>query len=149
MGDKDVDEQFADIVAHWHDDAPPTADDDTGRPSPPVGGTTANPPLEPSPNPTNPPPTRPFVVWRGAGLAADDEQVRADADGRGDDPHDGGDDDYRDPVVLTHGYRAGLLVCAVLLVAGGIVSWVGLRRLPAHVEDQVTEGLGGTNRPSD
>jgi EmrB/QacA subfamily drug resistance transporter len=35
-------------------------------------------------------------------------------------------DDYRDPVRLTEGFRNGQLLCAVLLAAGGIVSWVGL-----------------------
>jgi len=35
-------------------------------------------------------------------------------------------DDYRDPVRLTEGFRAGQLLCAVLLAAGGIVSWFGL-----------------------
>lgn len=37
-------------------------------------------------------------------------------------------DDYRDPVRLTAGFRTGQLICAVLLTAGGIVSWIGLRR---------------------
>lgn len=36
-------------------------------------------------------------------------------------------DDYTDPVALTHGYRWAMVICAVLLVAGGIVSWFGLR----------------------
>jgi hypothetical protein len=75
MSDKDVDAQFADIVAHWDDAAPlperpeQTVDEsqsdlapDDPRPSRPG----VNPPLEPQGNPTNPPPTRPFVVWRGA-----------------------------------------------------------------------------------
>jgi EmrB/QacA subfamily drug resistance transporter len=35
--------------------------------------------------------------------------------------------DYRNPSVLTDGFRAGELVCAGLLAAGGIVSWYGLR----------------------
>lgn len=35
--------------------------------------------------------------------------------------------DYRDPVALTHGFRTALLLCAVLLTAGGVVSWFGLR----------------------
>jgi EmrB/QacA subfamily drug resistance transporter len=35
-------------------------------------------------------------------------------------------DDYRDPVRLTEGFRTGQLLCAVLLAAGGIVSWFGL-----------------------
>lgn len=38
-----------------------------------------------------------------------------------------GGDDYRDPAVLSAGFRSGLLVCAGLLVAGGLVSWYGLR----------------------
>jgi len=64
MGDKDVDAQFADIVAHW-DDVQSLPDKPEHR--------GVNPPLEPErpepgqgANPVNPPPTRPFVVWRGA-----------------------------------------------------------------------------------
>lgn len=36
-------------------------------------------------------------------------------------------DDYTDPVALTDGYQAACWVIAGLLVAGGAVSWVGLR----------------------
>ena len=36
-------------------------------------------------------------------------------------------DDYRDPAALTDGYRLASYVVAGLLVAGGAVSWVGLR----------------------
>ncbi|MEO7069992.1 MAG: MFS transporter [Nostocoides sp.] len=36
--------------------------------------------------------------------------------------------DYADPAVLTHGYRLVMVICAVLLAAGGIVSWFGLGR---------------------
>jgi len=36
-------------------------------------------------------------------------------------------DDYRNPSVLTDGFRSGELICAGLLAAGGIVSWYGLR----------------------
>ena len=112
MGDKDVDAQFADIVAHW-DDA--VVDDeqryaagpgpDAAAPPPRRG---VNPPLRPNPNPVNPPyeprrePTeppleRPFVVWRGAVPSAP----------AGDDPSDAGpaelaflgedDDDHFEP----------------------------------------------------
>jgi len=64
MGDKDVDAQFADIVAHWDDvESLPDKPERRG----------VNPPLDPEPAPgpdaghgVNPPPTRPFVVWRGA-----------------------------------------------------------------------------------
>ncbi|MEO5980689.1 MAG: hypothetical protein ABIQ13_00090 [Pedococcus sp.] len=56
MGDKDVDAQFADIVARW-DDVQSLPD----KPQP----TGVNPALEPGTG-VNPPPTRPFVVWRGA-----------------------------------------------------------------------------------
>jgi len=35
-------------------------------------------------------------------------------------------DDYRNPSVLTDGFRSGELICAGLLAAGGIVSWYGL-----------------------
>ncbi|MCC6833252.1 MAG: MFS transporter [Thermoleophilia bacterium] len=34
---------------------------------------------------------------------------------------------YRDPARLTDGYRIAMVICAALLVAGGAVSWVGLR----------------------
>ena len=61
MGDKDVDAQFADIVAHW-DDVQSLPDKPEHR--------GVNPPLDPEPSDSgqgvNPPPTRPFVVWRGA-----------------------------------------------------------------------------------
>jgi EmrB/QacA subfamily drug resistance transporter len=36
-------------------------------------------------------------------------------------------DDYRDPTALTHGFRIGQVLCAALLVAGGVISWFGLR----------------------
>jgi hypothetical protein len=36
--------------------------------------------------------------------------------------------DYRRPDVLTAGYHAALLLCAGLLLAGGLVSWFGLGR---------------------
>ncbi len=37
---------------------------------------------------------------------------------------------YQDPVALTQGFRVAMAICAVLLVAGGAVSWVGLRQAP-------------------
>lgn len=87
MSDRDVDAQFADIVAHWDDLPPgdgasdegadrtadataepddPTAATDGDAPQPPTLRPGVNPPLQPRPDPVNPPPTRPFVVWRGA-----------------------------------------------------------------------------------
>lgn len=77
MGDKDVDAQFADIVAHWDDvavlpDRPVTDRPVTGEPGARAGGRPGvNPPLHPEGNPTNPPPSRPFVVWRGVEPADD------------------------------------------------------------------------------
>ena len=38
-----------------------------------------------------------------------------------------GGDDYADPATLTDGYRMATLVCAGLLVAGGLVSWATIR----------------------
>jgi hypothetical protein len=71
MSDKDVDAQFADIVAHWDDDEVTLPGPDESAPPPPRG--TVNPPLLPNLNPPlrpadeQPPPLeRPFVVWRGA-----------------------------------------------------------------------------------
>ena len=95
MSDRDVDAEFADIIARWDEvqslpdnpDSPASAesptsadsadrgsgsqDGDTSDPSTegasgPASGQSAtgvNPPLRPT---VNPPPTRPFVVWRGA-----------------------------------------------------------------------------------
>ncbi|SDO84720.1 hypothetical protein SAMN04489867_0741 [Pedococcus dokdonensis] len=71
MSDRDVDAEFADIVARWDEveslpDEPAAAADaaiDPGAPTTPPPG--VNPPLRSN---TNPPPTRPFVVWRGAEL---------------------------------------------------------------------------------
>ncbi len=37
-------------------------------------------------------------------------------------------DDYLDPELMTAGYRTSLLWCAGLLVAGGVVSWLGVGR---------------------
>jgi hypothetical protein len=36
-------------------------------------------------------------------------------------------DDYRDPSALTDGFRTGEMLAAALLLAGGVVSWYGLR----------------------
>ena len=80
MSDRDVDAEFADIIARWDEveslpdtpaesgtttvadldaDTDPTPADDHSPGAVPG----VNPPLRSS---TNPPPTRPFVVWRGA-----------------------------------------------------------------------------------
>lgn len=48
--------------------------------------------------------------------------------------------DYTEPGVLTQGYRTAQLVCAVLLFAGGVVSWVGLRG--AHGRETAVHGEG-------
>lgn len=159
MSDKDVDAQFAAIVAHWDDEVSPPErperkpDPATGRggmadrgaegardgsgsdasprpvqepsgdaaqdrawdagadvvdasegatgpaptppspsPSPSEGpGRTrpaVNPPLEPRPSPTNPPPIRPFVVWRGAEPSDDEPDDRPpELDDLDDDEH--------------------------------------------------------------
>jgi len=55
--------------------------------------------------------------------------------------------DYQQPAVLTDGYRKGMVVCAVLLALGGIVSWFGLRGLPPEVEDACTQCLAGDEKP--
>lgn len=36
--------------------------------------------------------------------------------------------DYRSPEAMTAGYRAAMVICAVLLAGGGVVSWFGLPR---------------------
>ncbi len=42
---------------------------------------------------------------------------------------------YADPAALTEGYRSALLICAGLLSAGGLVSWVGLAGVSAGRRD--------------
>jgi EmrB/QacA subfamily drug resistance transporter len=48
-------------------------------------------------------------------------------------------DDYDDPIAFNDGYQAAMMVCAVLLVLGGIFGWIGLRgtsrTAPAAVAD--------------
>ena len=51
--------------------------------------------------------------------------------------------DYQRPDVLTQGYREVMVVCAVLLAAGGVVSWFGLRALPPEVSEGCSEQLAG------
>lgn len=81
MSDRDVDAEFADIIARWdevqalpdtpRDPAGTTTDLEPG--ADPTAPGEASSGLSPGVNPplrsnTNPPPTRPFVVWRGAEL---------------------------------------------------------------------------------
>ena len=47
-------------------------------------------------------------------------------------------DDYQEPAVFTSGYAAAMLVCAVLLIAGGLVSFVGLPRAERPALDAVS-----------
>ena len=78
MSDKDVDAQFADIVAHW-DDLPTLPDRTLPAEAVDSSDSAADRPVDSAteraavdepptlrPNPVNPPPTGPFVVWRGA-----------------------------------------------------------------------------------
>ncbi|WP_270889120.1 hypothetical protein [Pedococcus sp. 5OH_020] len=90
MSDRDVDAEFADIIAHWDDvQVDPRSTGEQGQlPQAPEGDRPPDPEPEPRPepvnpppesraHPVNPPPTRPFVVWRGADQGASDEQVAA------------------------------------------------------------------------
>jgi hypothetical protein len=98
MSDRDVDAEFADIIARWDEvqslpDGPDAAEAGTARDpnrdggtleasadptapgeAPQSRGTGINPPLRP---PTNPPPTRPFVVWRGAEIPEAEDPAEA------------------------------------------------------------------------
>lgn len=49
-------------------------------------------------------------------------------------------EDYQDPGTLTAGFRAGELICAGLLAAGGIVSWFGLAPRPGDAQASTAEG---------
>jgi EmrB/QacA subfamily drug resistance transporter len=44
--------------------------------------------------------------------------------------------EYRDPTLLTAGYREAILVCAALLALGGAVSWFGLAGTTGQTEGQ-------------
>jgi len=41
-------------------------------------------------------------------------------------------DDYRDPARFDASYGAAMVVCAVLLVLGGVVSWATVASRPAR-----------------
>lgn len=49
--------------------------------------------------------------------------------------------DYQDPDALTDGFRWGMLLCAGLLTAGGLVSWVGLRPVDPGPEPAQESGF--------
>ena len=36
-------------------------------------------------------------------------------------------DDYANPAAFTSGFRAAMIVCALLFAAGGVISWVTIR----------------------
>jgi hypothetical protein len=100
MGERDVDAEFADIIAHWDEvESLPdpagttTADATSTRPAapeppaadpPPAGSSPTDEPRRTPPNPVNPPPVGPFVVWRGA----DQPPPSVDAPDVADDPHE-------------------------------------------------------------
>lgn len=115
MSERDVDAEFADIVAHWDDVAAPTergispAGPDPEREHPCAGGAPpeGRSPVNPSPlSPANPPPVSPvnpppgelggWPVWRGAAVPADpgpsaEEPVDAGS------PEDVDDDEHFEP----------------------------------------------------
>lgn len=120
MSDRDVDAEFADIVAHWDEveslpDSTEAVDRDgvergavdrdgverDGANGDGVERNGVNPPLTPGPSPTNPPPTGPFVVWRGAEQALpaerQDEQEAPDPLELSDREHLDSDDDHFEP----------------------------------------------------
>jgi hypothetical protein len=55
--------------------------------------------------------------------------------------------DYTQPDALTAGYRMAQVVCAVLLAAGGVVSWVGLRGAHGRIAAPTAPGDGGDSAP--
>jgi hypothetical protein len=105
MSDKDVDAQFADIVAHWDDVAALPEDRERGYAAPsPTDETAPAPPVRaddlppeqaseaPNEGPragVNPPPELGFVVWRGASPTprADDDAEDHAADDDDEDAH--------------------------------------------------------------
>lgn len=44
-------------------------------------------------------------------------------------------DDYQDPSAMTSGFRASMVICAVLLTVGGVVSWFGLANTAPRVPE--------------
>ncbi len=55
--------------------------------------------------------------------------------------------EYADPVAFDDAYRMAIVICAVLLVAGGVVSWLTIR--PGVLDDDATSApaLDGTGGP--
>ena len=47
-----------------------------------------------------------------------------------------GGDDYTDPAVFDSAFRSAILICAVLLVLGGVVSWF---TIPASLKDAASD----------
>ena len=47
-----------------------------------------------------------------------------------------GGDDYTDPAVFDSAYRSAILICAALLVLGGIVSWF---TIPSSLKEAATD----------
>jgi hypothetical protein len=43
-----------------------------------------------------------------------------------------GGDDYADPVVFDAAYQSAIIACAVLLILGGVISWL---TIPAKLPD--------------
>jgi MFS family permease len=51
-------------------------------------------------------------------------------------------DDYDNPAAMTDGYHEAILICAAVLVLGGIVGWLGLRGTAAASGSQSGEREG-------
>lgn len=120
MSDKDVDAQFADIVAHW-DDVPTLPDRADPTDSDRIGGAASADPSPPTQaDPVNPPPTGPFVVWRGADQARAGDEHPEPAELR-DDPEDHFEPGPTAPLppqedIQFWGIIAGLVVGPLLLL---------------------------------
>lgn len=56
-----------------------------------------------------------------------------------------GGGDYGDPVVLDHGYRLAVVICAGLLAVGGLTSWATIRT-PARLVPRAASRARGTRR---
>lgn len=47
--------------------------------------------------------------------------------------------DYEDPVAFDDGFRTATIICAALLAAGGLLSWLTVRNPPSDVMDKIQD----------
>lgn len=57
-------------------------------------------------------------------------------------------DDYQDPAAMTAGFRGSMIICAILLIVGGVVSWFGLAGASPTPQDSSRPELTQSSPPA-